>query len=86
MTWRYDPIVLSSCTPADFHLERFAAIAGALEGAVRRVYFSFVDFYGKTRRNFERVSGEQGIRFFDPRPTRGETSYCDFATSQPAAA
>jgi hypothetical protein len=66
VTWRYDPVVLSSCTPAVFHLERFAAIADALEGAVRRVYFSFVDFYGKTRRNFERVSRKQGIRFFEP--------------------
>jgi len=48
VTWRYDPIVMSSCTPAAFHLERFAEIADALEGAVQRVTFSFVDFYGKT--------------------------------------
>jgi len=68
VTWRYDPIVLSSCTPAAFHLERFAAIARALEGAVQRVTFSFVDAYGKTRRNFERVSRDHGIRFFEPAP------------------
>ncbi len=64
--WRYDPIVISSATPHAFHLERFASIAERLEGATRRVYFSFVDPYGKTRRNFERVEREHGIRFADP--------------------
>ena len=68
VTWRYDPIVSSSCTPAAFHLERFAAIARGLQGTVRRVTFSFVDAYGKTRRNFERVSREHGVRFFEPTP------------------
>jgi hypothetical protein len=68
VTWRYDPIVSSSCTPAAFHLERFAAIARGIQGTVRHVTFSFVDAYGKTRRNFERLSREQGVRFFEPSP------------------
>jgi hypothetical protein len=66
VVWRYDPIVLSSCTPAAFHLERFASIARALEGATQRVFFSFVDLYGKTRQSFEQVGREHGVRFHDP--------------------
>jgi hypothetical protein len=64
--WRYDPIVVSSVTPVAFHLERFASIAQRLEGVVRRVYFSFVDSYGKTRRNFERLRRAHGVRFLEP--------------------
>jgi hypothetical protein len=64
--WRYDPIVVSSRTPMAFHLERFASIARGLEGAVRSVYFSFVDLYGKTRANFERLNQKHGIEFLEP--------------------
>ncbi len=64
--WRYDPIVVSSRTPLAFHLEHFASIARDLEGATRRVYFSFVDCYGKTRQNFERLRRQHGIEF--PKP------------------
>jgi hypothetical protein len=64
--WRYDPIVVSSRTPVAFHLEQFASLARGLEGATRRVYFSFVDLYGKTRQNFERLSRQHGIGFLEP--------------------
>jgi hypothetical protein len=64
--WRYDPIVVSSRTPLAFHLEQFASIARGLEGAIRRVYFSFVDRYGKTQRNFQRLSRQHGVEFLDP--------------------
>jgi hypothetical protein len=66
IVWRYDPIVLSSLTPPAFHLEQFASIARRLEGAIRRVYFSFVDPYGKTRQNFERLRRERGVSFLEP--------------------
>jgi hypothetical protein len=65
VTWRYDPIVVSSCTPEAFHLERFESIARSLDGLIRRVYCSFVDRYGKTQRNFERVSRQYGVAFPD---------------------
>jgi hypothetical protein len=64
--WRYDPIVVSSLTPVAFHIEHFASMAQRLEGAIRRVYFSFVDYYGKTRQNFERLSREHGVSFLEP--------------------
>jgi len=66
IVWRYDPIVVSSFTPVTFHLEQFASLAQRLEGAIQRVYFSFVDAYGKTRQNFERLSREYGVSFLDP--------------------
>lgn len=66
--WRYDPIVVSTVTPAGYHLERFEEIARELEGSTRRVYVSFVDDYGKTRANFARVAAEEGVSFRDPDP------------------
>lgn len=49
--WRYDPILFSDQTPAEYHIGQFASLARALRGATERCYFSFVDAYGKTRRN-----------------------------------
>ncbi len=66
VTWRYDPIVLSSLTPPERHLEAFGRIARELEGATRSVYVSYVDFYGKTRSQFARLEAARGIRFVDP--------------------
>jgi hypothetical protein len=66
VVWRYDPIVVSSRTPLTFHIEQFSSIAQSLEGAIRRVYFSFANRYGKTRRSFERLSQQHGIRFPEP--------------------
>ena len=64
--WRYDPILLSSATPADYHAARFETLARALEGRTERCYFSFVDLYGKTKRNLAAVTSTSGIRFDEP--------------------
>jgi hypothetical protein len=64
--WRYDPILLSEATPESYHLERFDLLSGQLEGYTRRCYFSFVDFYGKTERNLQRVEREHGLTFRRP--------------------
>jgi len=47
--WRYDPVILSSVTPVEWHLEQAERIAGTLRGATRRLVFSFHDYYGKGR-------------------------------------
>jgi len=49
--WRYDPIIVSREFSPDRHLEVFAELAAALQGATRRVIISFVDYYAKTRKN-----------------------------------
>lgn len=66
MIWRYDPIVMSSATPAELHVEAFGRLAAELSGATRRAYVSFVDYYGKTRKGFEHVAATHGVRFEDP--------------------
>lgn len=53
VAWRYDPILLSSATPPQFHRENFAALASALEGFTRRAVVSVVDFYAKTARRLD---------------------------------
>jgi hypothetical protein len=63
VVWRYDPIVISSRTPPQYHVERFAHIARRLEGCTTRCIYSFVDFYGKTRRNLAQVTATEGVTF-----------------------
>lgn len=64
--WRYDPLLLSERTPPDYHVKQFDHISRELEGYTHRCYFSFVDFYGKTRRNLDRVSRQHGLVFEEP--------------------
>lgn len=62
--WRFDPIVLSSITDEKWIRKTFTEIAGSLKGLTKRCYFSFVDLYKKTERNFNLVSQRHGISFF----------------------
>ncbi|HPU75793.1 MAG TPA: DUF1848 family protein, partial [Bacillota bacterium] len=41
--WRYDPIIISSRTDAQFHRREFASLASALEGSTTRVVVSLMD-------------------------------------------
>lgn len=66
ISWRYDPILLSDRTPFDWHVEKFADLAGRLRGATRRCYFSFAIQYGKVQRNFDAFQQQQGVRIQDP--------------------
>ena len=53
--WRYDPLVLSTATPADFHKQTYRRIARALQGATRRCVISLLDVYRKAWRRFRRL-------------------------------
>ena len=64
--WRYDPIILSDQTPASYHQETFAALARKLAGFTERCTFSFVDWYGKTKRNLAAAARTHGISFEQP--------------------
>lgn len=76
--WRYDPIIL--CDTYDFprHLNLFAQIARALEGATHRVIMSFVNYYAKTRKNMQPLADHTG-----PVAERPDTQpgFEDFITS-----
>ena len=67
VVWRYDPIVLSSLTPAAYHSDRFGALAAALAGATTEVRVSFCDPYRRTERRFATLAQTQGVTF--PAPT-----------------
>jgi hypothetical protein len=63
--WRYDPVLISSITDREYHMRRFAELCAALEGAVKRCYFSFVVFHRKVQRNMEALRMETGIVLHD---------------------
>lgn len=64
--WRYDPILFSEKTPAEYHLEKFGFLARKLKGYTHRSYFSFATFYKKTKRSLKEVEKLEGISFKYP--------------------
>jgi hypothetical protein len=52
--WRYDPVLLSSITDADFHRKNFTALAQYLSGSIRRVIISL---YCRYQGAEQRLSG-----------------------------
>ncbi|MFA6846405.1 MAG: DUF1848 domain-containing protein [Sphaerochaetaceae bacterium] len=49
--FRYDPVLLTGTYTVEYHVECFEKYASLLEGYTKRCVFSFLDLYGKTRRN-----------------------------------
>jgi hypothetical protein len=47
--WRYDPIVFTDLTPAEFHEQKFTEIASRLQGYTHRCVISLVDIYSKAK-------------------------------------
>jgi hypothetical protein len=66
LVWRYDPIVFSSLTPHDFHVDNFARLAAALRGATDEVVVSVAQVYRKTRRNLDAAATEHDFQWDDP--------------------
>ncbi|MBI2235754.1 MAG: DUF1848 domain-containing protein [Magnetospirillum sp.] len=66
VVWRYDPIVFSSLTPAAWHEETFARLAGRLEGVVDEVVISFANVYRKTLRNVSAAARAHRFDWWDP--------------------
>ncbi|MEK6814682.1 MAG: DUF1848 domain-containing protein [Nitrospirota bacterium] len=66
VVWRYDTIVFSSLTPADFHRRNFEVLARALEGATDEAIVSFAQIYKKTRRNMDAAARKFGFVWEDP--------------------
>ena len=55
--WRYDPIIISSLTPSEFHFKYFTMISEELEGYTQRVIVSPLSFYRKTVRRMGKLPG-----------------------------
>ena len=58
VVWRYDPIIIASLTPVNWHLRNFETLASALEGTTDEVVVSFAQIYKKTRRNMDIAAKE----------------------------
>lgn len=58
--WRYDPIVLSPVTDADYHRLRFDRIAKQLHGYTTRSVISIMDVYKKAERRLQALA-MQGV-------------------------
>src|SRR5438067_2002132 len=63
--WRYDPIIISSLTPLDWHRRNFESLATALEGTTDEVVVSFAQIYKKTKRNMDWTAKEFGFNWDD---------------------
>ncbi len=76
VVWRYDPILYSSLTSREFHLDNFADIARGMDGVTTEVVISYTHFYRKTRRNLDRAAERSGFTWNDeiPQLKRGLTS------------
>jgi len=57
--WRYDPIVFSEKTDAQFHLRSYRYIADAIKGRTERSVISIMDEYSKAKKRLFKM-GEQG--------------------------
>lgn len=64
--WRYDPIIFSSITPLEFHIDNFDSLASQLDGATDEVVVSFAQIYRKTRLNMDWAGREFGFSWTDP--------------------
>jgi hypothetical protein len=66
VVWRYDPILISSATPAALHADRFGLLAHGLRGACDEVVTSFTHFYRKTGRNLAKLAASADLTWEDP--------------------
>lgn len=62
--WRYDPIVFSPATGAQFHLAKYQEIAQALAGFTRRSVISVVDVYAKAQKRLREMK-EKGFELLE---------------------
>jgi Domain of unknown function (DUF1848) len=63
--WRYDPIIISSLTPSDWHRDNFEKLAQSLKGSTDEVVVSFTQIYKKTRRNTDWAAHKYGFSWSD---------------------
>ena len=68
LVWRYDTIILSTITDADFHRDNFAHLASQLAGSTDEVVVSFMQLYKKTRLNLDEAARAHNFDWYDPLP------------------
>jgi hypothetical protein len=63
--WRFDPVLITSITPAEYIIEKYNEISSKIKDYSVRCIFSFVDLYKKTERNIKKLEKEN-IKFYSP--------------------
>ena len=58
ITWRYDPVFVSSVTDIPYHRDRFARIAEALRGLTRHSVVSVMHRYRKVEKRLKRLAAD----------------------------
>lgn len=86
VVWRYDPVIFTTQTDADFHLRNFAMLARSLEGTTDEVVTSFAQIYKKTRRNLDWAAGAFGFEWTDPTDDLKRSLVSQFASMASAHA
>jgi hypothetical protein len=79
VVWRYDPILVTSLTPPDWHRANFARLAESLAGATDEAVVSFTHMYLKTRRNLDAAARRHGFAWRDPEAAEKRDLLCDLA-------
>jgi hypothetical protein len=66
--WRYDPIIFTSITQRESHIQNFEEIAKELDGSTDEVVISFAQIhnYKTVLRNLNSASNEHGFTWEDP--------------------
>lgn len=77
--WRYDPILLTSLTPPEWHRANFARLAKAMANSVDEVTVSFATIYRKTARNLSAAAKAAGFDWWDPPEDEQQALIADLA-------
>jgi hypothetical protein len=86
--WRYDPILITSLTPPEWHREMFCDLAEGLRGATDEVIISFAQIYKKAERNLDLAAkrSRSGLTWrehesfaYDERQDEAKGLVCDLA-------
>ena len=77
--WRYDPVVLTTLTPPDWHRATFARLAGALRGLTDEVTVSVMQPYRKTARNLDAAARAAGFAWRTPEEGEAKALLSDLA-------
>lgn len=83
VTWRYDPVMLSTGTDVAFHLENFATLAEGLRGAASRVVVSLLEVYRKNRPGL-RALARNGVDLLAPTSPDVERLFAGLAATAKA--
>jgi hypothetical protein len=63
--WRYDPIIFSSITSSNYHLEKFKYIADKLNGFAERCVISIVDIYSFLINKMKDIISKEQLNFIE---------------------